>query len=126
MLNSAAAATTAHDRRNRSWSARVGYDGCGVEKKQMRKRSRIIAFLLLILAVAGGTLWWAEAAGGFSAREEPTRVEAAIARKMRAVSMPARAKQMPNPVAVSPAGLTCARRPLPAPSPLCPPNDCRR
>ena len=123
MLNSATASTTAHARRNRTWSARVGYDGCGVEKKQMRKRSRIIAFLLLILAVAGGTLWWAEAAGGFSAREEPTRVEAAIARKMRAVSMPARAKQMPNPVAVSPEVLTESRRHFADHCAVCHAND---
>src|SRR5258708_1885542 len=89
----------------------------------MRKKSKIIALLVVIVAVAGVALWWAKAAAGFSAREEPTRVEAATARKMRAMSMPARAKQMPNPVAVSPEVLTESRRHFADHCAVCHAND---
>jgi mono/diheme cytochrome c family protein len=75
----------------------------------MRKRSMIVALLVLVLVVAGVTLWWAKAARGFSAREEPTSAEAAMARRMRAMSMPSAAKEMSNPVTATTDVLTEAR-----------------
>jgi mono/diheme cytochrome c family protein len=89
----------------------------------MRKRSKIMALLVLIVVVAGLTLWWAKAAGGFSAREEPTAVEAAMARRMRSMSMPSRAKEMPNPVPASPEVLTEARRHFADHCAVCHAND---
>ena len=89
----------------------------------MRKRSIIATLLVLIVVVAGVTLWWAKTAGGFSAREEPTSVEAAMARKMRSMSMPSTAKEISNPVASSPEVLTQARRHFADHCAVCHAND---
>ena len=89
----------------------------------MRKRSKITAGLLSIAVIAGLIFWWAKAAGGFSAREEPTAVEAAMARRMRSMSMPSQAKEMSNPVQASPEMLTEARRHFADHCAMCHGND---
>ncbi len=89
----------------------------------MRKPWKVIALLVLILFVAGLAFWWAKAAGGFSARDEPTRVEATMARKMRAMAMPSTAKEMPNPVSATPEALTESRRHFADHCAVCHAND---
>ncbi len=64
-----------------------------------------IGLLLLILMLAGGVLLAAGAwvvSHGFSAREEPMRVEAFVARRLRHLGVPSRARELANPVAANP------------------------
>ena len=68
-----------------------------------------VALVLLALAMAGILLSaWLIAGRGFSAREEPTAVEAFIARGFRSLAVPRGAKETPNPVAGSPEVLSNA------------------
>src|SRR6266404_1634501 len=76
----------------------------------MRKPWKAIALLVLLVVVVGLLVWWTKGAGGFSARDEPTGVEAAMARRMRSMSMPSHAKEMANPVPLTPEALTESRR----------------
>jgi mono/diheme cytochrome c family protein len=66
----------------------------------MVKKLRILLVVILVLGVIG--LWWIKTARGFSAREQPTWVEATLARTARAMAIPAEAKDMKNPVPLTP------------------------
>jgi len=64
---------------------------------------------MLLLFLAGAVLTAAAAymlSRGFSARDEPTMTEAFIARQLRHLAVPGAARQVTNPVAVSPAVLS--------------------
>jgi len=65
----------------------------------------IVAFLLLAAAIG----FFRVLRYGFSARDEPTRVEAALARTMRHWSAPSSLRGRKNPVALTPAVLAAAR-----------------
>ena len=66
----------------------------------MRVPAFVRAFLVLLVLVAaiGGLIVYSIARRGVSARVEPTRVEAFIARGMRRMATPAAVRSMANPV----------------------------
>lgn len=63
----------------------------------------LIAVALLLIGFARITRY------GFSARDEPTRIEAAVARTVRHWAAPAELRQRRNPVPLTPAVLAAAR-----------------
>jgi mono/diheme cytochrome c family protein len=67
----------------------------------MRSLIRLIVAILVIIgigAVAGGAMF---VAGGISAKPEPSSLEAAVAPRLRALAIPATAKNAANPVPAS-------------------------
>jgi len=62
----------------------------------MTKKIAIVVVAILVLI--GGGFWWVESAKGFSARQEPTRIEAVVARNVRMLAIPSTAKNLKNPV----------------------------
>jgi mono/diheme cytochrome c family protein len=67
-------------------------------------KTRLLKYVFLLL-LAGAILTTAAAymlSRGFSAREEPTAIEAFAARQLRHMAVPSVARQMANPVAGSP------------------------
>src|SRR5690349_5665117 len=75
-----------------------------------RKLKTFIWFVLIVVIAAGGALWWVKSSGGFSARREPSAVEAMMARTARMMAIPAQVRDMPNPVQLTPEIMTEARR----------------
>ena len=74
-------------------------------------RGKAIVLLLLFLVVAAvGYLLWLVNTHGFSAREEPTRVEAWLARHARRIATPADAKNLQDPYYATEANLAPARQ----------------
>ena len=65
----------------------------------------IVALGLLGFAFGG----WVEIRHGFSARGNPTTVEALVARRMRSMAMPGEAKNLKNPFSATPELLADAR-----------------
>jgi mono/diheme cytochrome c family protein len=65
----------------------------------------VLAVLLIVLAVAGVSM----VRSGLSAHEQPTRMEAAMARTVRHWAVPSALRDAKNPVPVTPAVLTVAR-----------------
>jgi len=62
-------------------------------------RRKAIGFAVLgIFVAAAGYVMWAIKSHGFSAREEPSRIEAWLARHARRIATPADAKSLKNPV----------------------------
>lgn len=57
---------------------------------------------LVVCLLAGGGSWWLLSAHGFSARQEPTKLEAAVARNMRLLAIPSAAKNLKNPMPLTP------------------------
>lgn len=67
------------------------------------KRKGKVALVLLAIAVAGALFAaWSIVGRGFSAKAEPTAVEAFIARRVRSLATPRAERDARNPVAVSP------------------------
>ena len=64
-----------------------------------------IVIVVLIALVVFGTLMVRH---GFSARDNPSWVETVVARTVRSMAFPSRAKQMPNPVPNTPENLAAA------------------
>lgn len=62
------------------------------------KNARIFLITLLILVVLGGFLYWSISGYGFSAREQPSRWEAFIARQLRYLATPSEARELENPL----------------------------
>ena len=62
---------------------------------------RVLLALFAILAVAIGVTVYSIASGGLSARDEPSRGEALLARSMRQWATPAAVRSRPNPVPAS-------------------------
>lgn len=72
----------------------------------MKKRVWIVlaaVLLFIVVALGGGVLYLKTAARGFSAREQPSKVEAVVATFARRLAIPASAKNMKNPLTVTPA-----------------------
>ncbi|HEX6738706.1 MAG TPA: c-type cytochrome [Vicinamibacteria bacterium] len=63
------------------------------------RRVLLVLLILVALALAGGA-WMLSR--GFSARVEPSRLEAAVARRLRHLAVPRGARQAKNPVAMTP------------------------
>ena len=71
----------------------------------MRKGLLIATSALLLLCVFAGAGWvyMKTAMHGFSARAEPSKMEAMMAEYARATAMPSSAKNMKNPIVLTPA-----------------------
>jgi mono/diheme cytochrome c family protein len=67
----------------------------------MTRTSRVILVLAAAGAAAGGFAFWAGRATGFSAREQPSAIEALIARTARRWAVPSAARDTVNPIAFS-------------------------
>jgi mono/diheme cytochrome c family protein len=72
----------------------------------MKGKVIVLVSVLALVGVAG--VAWLEAQHGFSAREQPSAVEAMAARAMRAISMPASAMKMTSPKPIDEAALSDA------------------
>jgi len=71
----------------------------------------LVSIVAAVLVTLAGVLvtGWLFLRGGFSARDQPSAVEAMLARRMRALSVPGSARDAKNPIAVTPEVLTEAR-----------------
>ncbi|MBW3564533.1 MAG: c-type cytochrome [Acidobacteria bacterium] len=65
--------------------------------------------LIALVLIALGALAWTQTRAGISAREEPSALEAALARAMRTLAIPADAKELENPLEPSDTVLVSAR-----------------
>ncbi len=74
----------------------------------MLKKLAILVLVLIVLAGVG--LWWIFSSGGFSARQQPTALEAILARMARGMAIPSSAKETKNPVPLTPELMQEARR----------------
>lgn len=75
----------------------------------MQRRIRYATAFLVLLAALGTGFVLAVLGHGFSARDEPWRIEALIAPRLRALAIPGSARHAPNPVAPSSEALAEAR-----------------
>lgn len=67
------------------------------------KRTMKVILMLLLVAVVGGALFvWLIIGRGFSAKDEPTFIEAFVARRVRKLATPRSERDAKNPVASSP------------------------
>jgi len=72
----------------------------------MRTAKALLLLSVVLLLVVGLWLYWTLTNHGFSARAQPSPIEAFLARKARGLATPANAKILKNPLA--PAPLTIA------------------
>jgi len=86
-------------------------------------RRNILIVGVAVLVVAGSGLWWLGSAQGFSARKEPTRIEAFFARNARLMAIPSAAKNLKNPVQLTPDVLIEGRRHFADHCAVCHAND---
>ena len=86
-------------------------------------RARTIAAVIVGLLLVGGAAAVVVIRHGFSARDEPTRAEAFVARRLRHLAVPSRAKALQNPVALTPDVLAAARAHFADHCALCHAND---
>jgi mono/diheme cytochrome c family protein len=68
----------------------------------MRIGKAILLVSVVLLLVVGLWLYWTLTHHGFSAREQPSSIEAFLARKARGLATPAGAKTLKNPLAPTP------------------------
>ena len=91
----------------------------------MKKQTKIglVVFVALALTAVLGMGWILS--HGFSARDEPTAIEALIARRLRHLAVPRAAREMQNPVPFNQEALTEARDHFADHCALCHGNDGR-
>lgn len=83
-----------------------------------------IGLVLVVLVVAGGAVaLWLFVQHGFSARDQPTAVEAFIARRLRHLAVPRSARQAQSPIAATSAVLAEARAHFADHCAICHAND---
>ncbi len=70
---------------------------------------RHIFVVLAVMLSAAAIYGWIIISGGFSARGTPSRVEAFVAKRLRSLATPTRARDAKNPVAPSPEVLSAAK-----------------
>jgi len=75
----------------------------------MRPRAKVLGVLILLGVLAGSAMLLQTLRYGFSARDEPTRLEAVAARAMRRYAVPSDLRGRKNPVSLTPAVLSEAR-----------------
>ena len=84
---------------------------------------KIVIVVVVILVLIGAGFLWIDSAKGFSARQEPTRMEAVVARNMRQMAIPSAAKNLKNPVPPTDDLLRDARRHFADHCAVCHAND---
>jgi mono/diheme cytochrome c family protein len=92
-----------------------------IQDSVMKKLIVIVGCVVLILVGAG--VWGIGSARGFSARQEPSKLEAALARSMRRMAIPSEAKSMTNPMPLTPELMVDARRHFADHCSVCHAND---
>jgi mono/diheme cytochrome c family protein len=75
----------------------------------MRRRTWVVLLMLVALLGAGAVAMWATMRRGFSARENPSPLEAFVARTVRSMGVPAETRAAKNPFALTPEILAEAR-----------------
>jgi mono/diheme cytochrome c family protein len=75
----------------------------------MKRALAGIGLAIAVLAIAGGFALWRAVRYGFSAHDQPTKMEALMAGKLRRWSTPTELRRMRNPVALAPEALAEAR-----------------
>jgi mono/diheme cytochrome c family protein len=84
---------------------------------------RGLALIVLLIVVGAATALWLFVQHGFSARDQPTALEAFVARRLRHLAVPRSARQATNPVPMTPAVMTEARAHFADHCALCHGND---
>src|SRR5207247_10902470 len=84
--------------------AQFGLVQASYNSKRMRYATPFLAVTFAILVVTAVYV----VRRGFSARDEPNAAEAFLARQLRHIAVPRRARQMANPVAANPEALADA------------------
>jgi mono/diheme cytochrome c family protein len=84
---------------------------------------KIVIVALVILVFAGIGFWWIESARGFSARQDPTKLEAVLARNTRLLAIPSSAKSLRNPLPLTPDLMVEARHHFADHCSICHAND---
>lgn len=74
----------------------------------MRLRSSLLGLVAVVVGVASAT-GWSMVRRGLSARDEPSFLETFVARRVRALAVPARARDAKNPLSPTPNVLADAR-----------------
>jgi mono/diheme cytochrome c family protein len=87
----------------------------------MTKKIVIVALVILVLAGIG--FWWIGSARGFSARQEPTKLEAVLARNTRLLAIPSSAKSLRSPLPLTPDLMVEARHHFADHCAICHAND---
>jgi mono/diheme cytochrome c family protein len=87
----------------------------------MVKKIGIAGLVIVALGLIG--FFWVKSARGFSARQQPTRLEAGVARSMRLLAIPADAKSTSNPMSLTPELLVEARHHFADHCAICHAND---
>jgi mono/diheme cytochrome c family protein len=67
----------------------------------MRKTTKLILAIVIIVVAGIAASAWFVVGRGFSAREEPTAIEAFVAGRLRSLATPREANDAPNPIAPS-------------------------
>ena len=67
-----------------------------------------VAFVVALLFAAACLYGWSIIARGFSARDEPSYLEAFLARRLQRLAIPSDARDVRNPVEASPQVLSAA------------------
>ncbi len=94
------------------------------EEVMMTKRSKRGLIIIILIAVAGATTaLWLLLQHGFSARDQPTAIEAFIAGRLRHLAVPRSARQAQNPIPATPEVLVEARAHFADHCALCHAND---
>ena len=70
-------------------------------KGVMAKKNKVALVIVAVIAVGILLSAWLVIGRGFSAREEPTAIEAFVAGRLRSLATPRAARDMPNPVTAS-------------------------
>lgn len=89
----------------------------------MTRRTKIGVLIFAIIAIGGLVALVGVLRHGFSARDEPTALEAFIARRLRHLAVPSAARNMKNPVPLSGEVLSDARAHFADHCALCHAND---
>jgi mono/diheme cytochrome c family protein len=94
------------------------------ERPEIGTRTRkVVRYLFALTFVAILVFGFSVLRGGFSAREQPSAVEAALATRLRSLATPSSAKNEKNPVPDTPEVLTEARRHFADHCAVCHAND---
>jgi len=91
----------------------------------MTKQMQIVLVIVVLVVAGATTALWFLVQHGFSARDQPTAIEAFVARRLRHLAVPRSVRQAQNPVPATPAVLAEARAHFADHCALCHGNDGR-